>query len=471
MSIKVWGRSFLLVVVAVFAASFLLAYVQKTPQAGEVHGVVQDEWDTLEGTGVLGGLLWTKDSGDAAVLRGEARQLFALLTDKQGTGGAAGLLTRGELYRYLAEMAGEEKKKGDTEYYLAVNPMTVPTDVLARLGVVDVPEDRIFRDGSVSRGEVVTAAARVLEPQLRTENSPAVVQPVFYTYGTLEADLASLAALYPEQVTLEVIGESVEGRKIYAARLGTGGVNIQLDAAMHAREWLTTPLLMKMLENYAHHAKYGYELGGYDVAVMLEDVTFWFVPMVNPDGVTLVLEGPNAVKNGDFVREIKQNETGEEDFADWKANIRGVDLNRQFPVRWDVLRNVKTKPSASHFKGYEPLSEPEAVAMMEFTRKHLPAVVLTYHQRGDYIYWYYGQEGAVLKRDARIARELAAVAGYGWEYYGNDGGMYRDWIITELGLPALIMEVGQKLGDFGEWDLAWRRNSLVGLRAAELVME
>ena len=51
--------------------------------------------------------------------------------------------------------------------------------------------------------------------------------------------------------------------------------------------------------------------------------------MVNPDGVTLVQGGKNAVKNGDLATRIN----GSTNFARWKANVRGVDLNDNFRFR------------------------------------------------------------------------------------------------------------------------------------------
>ena len=137
----------------------------------------------------------------------------------------------------------------------------------------------------------------------------------------MEYDLQVLFASYHELLDLQVIGQSVEGRNIYAVRMGNGPVEIFLDASIHGSEWLTTTLLMKMLEEYAYHAHNGLLFGGYDVNAMLEEVTFWFLPMLNPDGVTLVLEGPEAVEHEKEVRKILL-ENGKNSFDGWKANIR-----------------------------------------------------------------------------------------------------------------------------------------------------
>ncbi|MBS4031207.1 MAG: hypothetical protein KGZ63_07300 [Clostridiales bacterium] len=466
-------------------SAFLIVQLVRFP---EVSGARQDEWSYVRGL-VESDEMWEQEHGHLPVMRYDAAQLFFAVEQReeefadylnilvsQGVFSEEEIwreLLREELYRLMERLEPSNGNSRNESYFLGVADGDFPVDFYARLGIIDVPFDRQYRpDDVVTRQEAVFVAVRAALPALRGNNAPVVVQPKqWYTYETMRADLERLATAYPELLVLHVIGESVEGRAIYAMRLGTGKTEIFLDGSNHASEWLTTPLLMKMMEEYAHHAKYGYSFGGYDVAGLLEEVTFWFIPMVNPDGVTLVLEGPGAVEHGAFVRQVASAHNGSEDFSDWKANIRGVDLNRQFPTGWQGMVNVKRAAAPSHYKGIAPLSEPEALALFEFTLDRRPAMVLSYHQRGEIIFWYYRQDGEQLARDWRIVREMATLTGYSWDFYLTNGGKYRDWVIRELGVPALIMEVGQRIGDLGEWDRIWRQNRYGGLRAAELILE
>ena len=279
----------------------------------------------------------------------------------------------------------------------------------------------------------------------------------------------TLAAAYPDLISLVEIGQSVEGRAIYALRLGHGTKEIFLDAAIHASEWLTTNLLMKMAEEYARHAQYDRPFGPYHVAEILEEVSLWFMPMLNPDGVTLVLEGPEAVQNSTFAKQLLQ-QANENSFSSWKANIRGVDLNRQFPAFWSRLVNVQPRPAPSHFKGTKPLSEPEAQSLYDFTLQRRPAMVISFHQQGEIIYWYNRQSGAQYNRDRQLARQLAALTGYGAGQQLVNGGKYMDWAISELGIPAFIIEVGTVVGDLRQWERIWRQNRYVALEAARLIL-
>ena len=76
----------------------------------------------------------------------------------------------------------------------------------------------------------------------------------------------------------------------------------------------------------------------------------------------------------------------------WKANIRGVDLNLQFPASWEQARQIKfsqgfTSPAPRDFVGYGPLTEPESLAIYNFTLQNYFNLVITFHTQGEVIYW------------------------------------------------------------------------------------
>ena len=110
--------------------------------------------------------------------------------------------------------------------------------------------------------------------------------------------------LYPDFTELELIGKSVEGRNIHALKVGTGKKMILLDASTHAREHMTTNVLMEMIDQYTVAYENNSNFGKYNVRSVLNNVAIWFVPMVNPDGVTLVQSGPTAIKNTAQVKKI-----------------------------------------------------------------------------------------------------------------------------------------------------------------------
>ena len=75
----------------------------------------------------------------------------------------------------------------------------------------------------------------------------------------------------------------------------------------------------------------------------------------------------------------------------WKSNIRGVDLNLQFPAGWQQAKQIKfeqgfTSPAPRDFVGFGPLTEPEALAIYNFTLEHNFKLILSYHTQGEVIF-------------------------------------------------------------------------------------
>ena len=63
---------------------------------------------------------------------------------------------------------------------------------------------------------------------------------------------------------------------------------------------------------------------------------------------------------------------GSTDFSGWKANIRGVDLNNQFPANWEIEKERKEpkSPAPRDYPGDAPLTEPETKAMASLARNN-----------------------------------------------------------------------------------------------------
>ncbi|WML43184.1 M14 family zinc carboxypeptidase [Neobacillus sp. PS3-40] len=285
-----------------------------------------------------------------------------------------------------------------------------------------------------------------------------------YTYGSMENDLHLLKAKYKENVEIRVIGYTHFGRKVSAVKLGKGEKSVLLVGAHHGREWITSMLLMKMLETYsADYQK--------DLSQILNEVSIWFVPMLNPDGVTIqqnnIREFPPDQQN----RIMFMNE-GWDHFIRWKANGLGIDLNRQYPADWEALTDGPNVPSYQFYKGKSPFEAEEVIALSNFVKEIKPLIAVSYHSAGREIYWKY-KNGENFKRDRRIAKRIAKITGYklGKPPKEAVGGGFTDWFITTYHRPALTIEISYLVGDrhpplcvFKE---EWKRNKNVGLVIAE----
>ncbi|MGG0178018.1 M14 family metallopeptidase [Gottfriedia acidiceleris] len=266
-----------------------------------------------------------------------------------------------------------------------------------------------------------------------------------YSYEELTADLQELNAWYPGFTKVETIGKSVDGRNLYAIKLGTGKSEISINGSHHAREHMTTNVIMEMLDQYASAYEKNTKISGFDVRKTLSQTSIYFVPMVNPDGVMLVQKGASSAKNPNQV--IKLN-NGSKNFKAWKANVRGVDLNRQYPAGWNTISGNKSKPGPDNYKGTKALSEPEAKALYDFTNKHSFKNTVAYHSSGNIIFWHYNQTGTQMARDKAIATKLSKQTGYSLVAPAKGGGGgYKDWYVAAKKRPGFTIEISPYVGN------------------------
>jgi len=178
-----------------------------------------------------------------------------------------------------------------------------------------------------------------------------------YSFDMLEADIARMARNNPDIVSYETIGESVEGRSIYALAIGKGQTHVLITAGIHARETANTPLLMQCLFDFL----YAYAAGG-EYADILQKVTLIVVPLVNPDGYDECLTNQDAAK---------------------KTNAAGVDINRNFPCKY---WGGEKKTAGNGYPGPFAGSEPETQAVMALFDRYAFALAADIHSRGRKIF-------------------------------------------------------------------------------------
>jgi g-D-glutamyl-meso-diaminopimelate peptidase len=272
-----------------------------------------------------------------------------------------------------------------------------------------------------------------------------VFTDIDYTYEILEMDIEGLEARYPF-IETGIIGKSVLGKNLYYIRLGTGPVEVHYNGAHHALEWITAPLLMKFAENFCRAYASGYSIRGYNVREIWNRSSIYIVPMVNPDGVDLVLEGLKP-DNPYYEQLLQWNRTGLPFSQVWQANIRGTDLNRNYPASWQDAKAQEEAfgifgPGPTRYGGPSPLSESETQAMVNFTRQHNFKLVIAYHSQGEVIYWLY--KNMQIPRAREIGEIFARASGYTLSetpYEAAYAG-YKDWFIEEFRRPGYTIEVG-----------------------------
>lgn len=150
-----------------------------------------------------------------------------------------------------------------------------------------------------------------------------------------------------------VIGTSVRGRPIVAWTFGSDRARrkILVVGCIHGNECAGLAIVSSL-----RHAR------------VPNGVQLWLVPEMNPDGSA----------------------------ADSRQNAHGVDLNRNFPYRWQPIADP------TYYSGPRATSEPETRAAMRLVRRIRPAVTIWYHQHMDLVDLSGGDRG-VARRYAQIA--------------------------------------------------------------------
>ena len=268
------------------------------------------------------------------------------------------------------------------------------------------------------------------------------------TAGLCDRTILELVQAYPNCRT-ELLTDTAFGRPVRTLVIGRGPRKVLYTAAHHANEWITTPVILKFIEDFAQAIRDDGEIFHTNARQLEQDTTIYTVPMVDPDGVDLVT---GVLQPGELQYEaaaaLSQNYPTIPFPDGWKANLLGVDLNLQYPAGWLRAREIKfaqgyTRPGPRDFVGRAPLTQLEARALAGYTEAVDPALVLAFHSQGQTIYWQFGDIQVPGARE--LGERFAQVSGYSLEDTPEASAYagYKDWFIQEFRRPGYTIEVGE----------------------------
>ena len=276
-----------------------------------------------------------------------------------------------------------------------------------------------------------------------------LTRPGTTDHGRVTALCRALCARYPALRPV-TIGRSVLGRQIEALVLtppdGVTGdrQRVLLAAAFHAQEWLTALCALRLCEDVCRAQAAQLPLCGVRPDAALREREVWFVPMVDPDGVQIAIDGSRAADG--FAAAAAA--LGADTPGLWQANVRGVDINHNFNAGWARMQEAAQKngwdrPGARRYPGPQPESEPETRSLTDLCRRYAFRHVVALHSQGEEIYWQYGAHTP--PQSEIMARVLGAASGYAVaapEGFAADGG-FKDWFIRCFGRPGFTIELGR----------------------------
>lgn len=298
-----------------------------------------------------------------------------------------------------------------------------------------------------------------------------------YTYEEMAEDIRSLKQKYNGLINYKIIGKSEDERNIYDVILGNqkADKSILIVSTLHAREYMASLLCMNQIEYYLQN--YNKEIDGKKEKDILEKIAIHYIPMANPDGVTISQLGIESIRKEQIREQLLKIAIGSTET--WKANANGVDLNKNFPYEFEVLGEA----GFEGFSGNAAASESETRAVLNLIdnlqNEHNLQGVINYHAMGSIIFGNCKKEGKLKENTKKMYQIAKKVTGYlnAKEYSSNmpesgDAGNLREYLLYEREIPNITIEIGTIScpGPISEFPSIWERNCDLILREAELFL-
>jgi hypothetical protein len=220
----------------------------------------------------------------------------------------------------------------------------------------------------------------------------------------------SLSGPRPDTLSIETIGQSVQGRAIQAVYLGSGRSVVVVIGGLHAGEENPSADLAEQLARYI----------GQHVTELPAAVRLVFIPRANPDGYVNLT----------------------------RVNANGVDLNRNWPTADWAPEAIHTDEVVSG--GPAPLSEPETSALHDYIDTLAPVVVISLHGYAAIVEP--NESGPAMKLGAAYAKAAGYKLIEEWPYYEITGELIES--LNDLHTAAFDVELRQGASDTFEKNLS-----------------
>jgi len=310
--------------------------------------------------------------------------------------------------------------------------------------------------------EATSYFKNIISKNVIKEELLAAPDAAYLTADEVAAKVRNYASTYPYLARFLLIGDSVEGRHIWALKISQDAVQkfpsrkvVLFDCNHHSRELMTIEVCMDTIDYLlVNHTDP-------QVKTWLENLEIWVVPLVNPDGNAKVFGNDSM----------------------WRKNTKGgygVDINRNYSYRWNSCNGSSGSQSNDTYRGPSAGSEPETQALMSLVSTIKPKISISYHSFSELVIYPMGCDGVYLPEPDKaliegIGRELASklkkdsgsgtyAPGTAWELlYSVDGGSI-DWFYAEHHVIPFVIEVNSDAQGFQPSYSQWRDKTVLKMR-------
>ena len=249
-------------------------------------------------------------------------------------------------------------------------------------------------------------------------------------------------------LSMNYIGESIHGRGIPMLTLGNGKKQVVYAGAFSGVEHICATVLLRFINEYCEVKKSRGRIYNYSIDYLFATRRICVIPMLNADGVDICI---NGVSEDNVLKERLISMNGGARFTDWRANGRGVSLDRNFNSDFLKYRALSAEQgicsgSSVGFCGEYPESEPEVGALcsnIRFSGDVRAAISL--RLGGERIYYRTEQGAPVMTKS--IAKAISRASGYKLQDAEDNErawGSFFGWCIDELKVPAFDICCGRE---------------------------
>ena len=231
-------------------------------------------------------------------------------------------------------------------------------------------------------------------------------------------------------------GKSAGGRNILAVGLGDVRGAPMYVSGLHGGDWLCTLVLLRFVQTLLECRRQKIPLAGMDLAALPQEIRLLLVPCLNPDGLELYVRGASAAGHlSGYVRSLWRDD------IPWQANLRGVDLGRNFDCGWRAFG----APSPRGGSGCKPFSEPESRCIANLCAGVGPRSLYVLGRGREELSC---RAGSIAPpKGALMAQVLGSACGCRTALPREPQGALSEWFIRHTGRPAFGLYTGSGVPD------------------------
>jgi hypothetical protein len=340
-------------------------------------------------------------------------------------------------------------------------------DALGIRYTIDIPDMNVYRKQQATQerggGEAFLACQDHVFDNTVPQNFELGSYGGFYSLPQLLDQLDVMQFLYPNLISVrKPIGniKTWQNNSIFWVKISDNPEQDENEPEIlytglhHARELISVSqniyYMWYLLENYNKDPM---------IKQMLDHTELYFVPVVNPDGLTYNIQGYDPFEDA-FTRNHRKNMRDNDNDGTFDPETDGVDLNRNYGHEWGYDEEGSSSFEGSDtYRGPSPFSEPETQAIKFLCDNHDFKMALNYHSYGNLLVhpWGYNStstpDSITFSNYAELMTKLNRfIYGTGLQTVGyTTNGDSDDWMYGEKDIFSFTPEVGDPDDGFYPW--------------------